>query len=135
MNEGMKDILVIAIFILIFLGFAYRKRHTRNQRRIAEEPQDRGNQNQHMSWVLNCLPPPAYSLPPIVRPNRTIQEELPMYSKKTENIYEYPHCPVCWSRNREGEPQKVFWDERHNRFYCGRNHYFRRNGKLITNRP
>lgn len=130
----MKELLLIAIMLLIILGFAYSKRRTRNHQRIVEELQDRGNQNQHMSYVSKSLPPPAYKLPPIITPNSKDQEELPMYAEKSDNIYEYPHCPICWSRNREGEPPKVFWDERHNRFYCGRNHYFRRNGKLITNR-
>ncbi len=83
----------------------------------------------------------ASGLPPIRRPGAAVRLQtggaaqparLPSYRRRVENIYEFPHCPKCWSKNRPGEPQTVFWRPDASCYRCVRGHRFRRNGTLIV---
>lgn len=81
---------------------------------------------------------PNSSLPPIrsgtpQRPAvRAVQQpRLPSYQASVKSIYEFPHCPKCWSKNRQGEAQAVFWLADAGCYRCARGHRFRRNGTLI----
>lgn len=135
MNGFLLLILIIAAGIVILTN---RKKRLHEQRqktvRIAHEASSNGRSN--TSRIVR----PASSLPPIRSKNAAAQTQikrsvqvprLPSGKRKFENIYDFPHCPKCWSKNRRGETQVVFWQSDANCFRCARGHRFRRNGTLI----
>lgn len=77
---------------------------------------------------------PSHTLPPISkRPVYKLRSvtALPAPGKTMPSkITEYPHCPKCWSCNRVGESQRVFYDATKNNYYCTRGHHFKKNGTL-----
>lgn len=71
--------------------------------------------------------------PPVVRqctaPLAGISKPLPRANQPGLDKLNYPHCPKCWSSNRKGEPQQVFYNAQKDCFSCVRGHQFQRNGR------
>lgn len=71
--------------------------------------------------------------PPVVRqctaPLAAISKPLPRANQPGLDKLNYPHYPKCWSSNRKGEPQQVFYNAQNDCFSCVRGHQFQRNGR------
>ncbi len=44
---------------------------------------------------------------------------------------QFPICPIDRQKNLSGQPQKIFWHDGENCYYCSNGHRFRSNGSII----
>lgn len=128
--------IVILIAVTIFIVVWIREKTKSSSARTGHLDQELRNRNVlelYTDRTASGLPPVRRPVPAVPMQTRQHPQppRLPAYRRTLESIYEFPHCPKCWSNNRLGEVQAVFWLPSANCFQCRRGHRFRRNGKLI----
>lgn len=135
--KGLAMVTLVAIAIAIIIVIKEKKAASRQRTVRISRENSRQNEDSGTSRAIQ----PASSLPPIrcskqaarrVANQNTQPRRLPAYQRAVESIYDFPHCPKCWSKNRRGEPQVVFWQPAARCYKCARDHRFRRNGTLIV---
>ncbi len=135
MNGVFCFLLIIAVIALFWISMkSVSTQHRSNQR----TQQNNANYEYYRIFQITGA---NNGLPPIRNPKQAIQHnrkseistaKLPSYIRRTGNIYDFPHCPKCWSKNRKGETQTVFWRSDAKCFQCIRGHRFRKNGTIIA---